>query len=130
MARTFWLGLLAAFLLFAVGACGSDGGGQAKQEPPKAHALPQPGKALTPGKYTTEVFKPRLSSKWGKGGRLRGQRTGQLRYRVEKLSSGRDPTIYFFEAPSEVYSPRKPERPSLRARPRGLGGLVPRTSLP
>jgi len=112
MARTFWLGLLAAFLLFAVGACGSDGGGQAKQEPPKAHALPQPGKALTPGKYTTEVFKPRLSFEVGQGWAVAGpEEPDSFGIAWRSSQAGRDPTIYFFEAPSEVYSPRKPEDP-------------------
>ena len=64
------LGLLAAFVVFALSACGGGGGSgseQAKQEQPKVHAITQPGKPLAPGKYATKVFEPSMSFSVGEG---------------------------------------------------------------
>jgi hypothetical protein len=108
--HVLWLAVLAALVLFAVGACGSDGGGQAKQEQPKAHAIPQPGKPLTPGKYTTKVFEPRLSFEVGQGWAVAGpEELGIFGIAWRKSQAGHDPTMYTLDAPSEVYSPRKLE---------------------
>ena len=103
--RALWLALLGAFLLLAVGGCGSDGGGQAK-----ARALPQPGKALALGEYTTNEFKPRLSFEVGTGWRVAGPEYPSgfgIAWRDER--AGADPSIIFLKAPSEVFSRRKPE---------------------
>jgi hypothetical protein len=109
-AYTLRLWLLATCVL-AVVACGGGGGAQAEKEQPKAHAIPQqPGKALAPGKYTTEVFEPRLSFEVGQGwavSRIEGPDRFSIAWR--NSGAGYDPTLYFHEAPSEVYSPRKPD---------------------
>jgi hypothetical protein len=55
--------LMAAFLLFAVSACGGGDGGEEAQ----VRSIPKPGKALTAGQYTSEAFKPALSFKVGDG---------------------------------------------------------------
>jgi hypothetical protein len=67
--------LIAAFVVFAVSACGGggggeqgEGGGEAKQkEQSEARAIPKPGKTLAAGQYTTGVFKPALSFTVGEG---------------------------------------------------------------
>jgi hypothetical protein len=103
--RALWLALLGAFLLLAVSGCASDGGGQAK-----AQAIPQPGKPLAPGKYTTKEFEPRLSFEVGKGWRVAGPEYPSgfgIAWRDER--AGPDPSIIFLKAPSEVFSRRKPE---------------------
>jgi hypothetical protein len=68
--------VLAALVIFALSACGGGGGGkqradsggeQVRQEQPKTHAITQPGKPLTPGKYATKVFEPSMSFSVGEG---------------------------------------------------------------
>ena len=110
-----WLGLLAAFLLFAVGACGGDGGGQAKQEKPKAHALPQPGKPLTPGKYATEVFKPGLSFSVGEGW------VSMLPETRDAVALGEEngPTLIGILNVEKVFDPNKPQE-DLRPAPEDM----------
>ena len=56
------LGLLVTLVVLAVSACG---GGQ--EEANKPHPLPEDPKALRPGQYRSEEFKPSLSFRVGKG---------------------------------------------------------------
>ena len=67
--------LMAAFLLIAASACGGGGGDQgeggggeqAQKEQAKARPLPEDPKALRPGEYRTEEFKPSASFRVGEG---------------------------------------------------------------
>ena len=59
--RVLSLGLLVVVVVLALSACG---GGEKKA---KAHPLPEDPKALRPGEYRSEEFKPSLSFHVGKG---------------------------------------------------------------
>ncbi len=57
--QALWLGLVVAFAVLALSACGGGGGGgggggQAQKQETKAPAIPKVGKALPAGKYVTE----------------------------------------------------------------------------
>jgi hypothetical protein len=55
------LGLLVTVLVLALSACGGD------EKKAKARPLPEDPKALRPGTYRSEEFKPSLSFRVGKG---------------------------------------------------------------
>ncbi len=57
------LGLLVALVALALSACGGGGG----EEEVKARPLPEVEKALRPGEYRSEEFKPSFSFRVGKG---------------------------------------------------------------
>ena len=59
--RVLSLGLLVVLVVLALSACG---GGEKKA---KARPLPEDPKALRPGPYRSEEFKPSLSFRVGKG---------------------------------------------------------------
>src|SRR5918995_7249016 len=61
VSRVLSLGLLVVLVVLALSACG---GGEKKA---KAHPLPEDPKALRPGTYRSEEFKPSLSFHVGKG---------------------------------------------------------------
>ncbi len=71
------IGLLMAFVVLALSACGGGGGGdkggggggeQAEQkEQAQARTMPKPGKDLAAGEYVTEAFQPTVSFSVGKG---------------------------------------------------------------
>jgi hypothetical protein len=60
--KSLTLGLLVTLALLAVGACGAGGEKEARPRP-----LPQDEKALHPGVYRSEEFKPSLSFRVGEG---------------------------------------------------------------
>ena len=59
--RVLSLGLLVVLVVLALGACGGD------EKKAKARPLPEDPKALRPGTYRSEEFKPSLSFRVGKG---------------------------------------------------------------
>ena len=59
--RVLSLGLLVVLVVFALGACGGE------EKKAKARPLPEDPKALRPGTYRSEEFKPSLSFRVGKG---------------------------------------------------------------
>src|ERR671913_1013411 len=59
--RALGLGLLAMLVVLALSACGGD------EKKAKARPLPEDPKALRPGTYRSEEFKPSLSFRVGKG---------------------------------------------------------------
>src|SRR5919107_4803796 len=65
------VGLLATLLVLALSACGGGGGsGGGEHQQAKARPLPEEAfKALPPGEYHSEEFKPAFSFRVGKGWR-------------------------------------------------------------
>jgi hypothetical protein len=63
--HAFGLGLLVALLLLALSACGGGGGGG--EEEAKVHHIPEDEKALPPGQYHTQEFRPSASFRLDKG---------------------------------------------------------------
>ena len=61
VARVFSLGLLVVVVVLALSACGGD------EKKAKAHPLPEDPKALRPGTYRSEEFKPSFTFHVGKG---------------------------------------------------------------
>src|ERR671928_610431 len=59
--RALGLGLLAMLVVLALSACGGD------EKEAKPRPLPEEPKALRPGTYRSEEFKPSLSFRVGKG---------------------------------------------------------------
>jgi hypothetical protein len=59
--RVLSLGLLVVVVVLALSACGGD------EKKAKARPLPEDPKALRPGTYRSEEFKPSLSFRVGKG---------------------------------------------------------------
>src|SRR5829696_8166559 len=59
--RVLSLGLLVVLVVLALSACGAD------EKKAKARPLPEEPKALRPGTYRSEEFKPSLSFRVGKG---------------------------------------------------------------
>ena len=64
-AALLMVGLLATLLVLALSACGGAGGSTQKEA--KARPLPEDEKALSPGEYRSEEFKPAFSLTVGKG---------------------------------------------------------------
>ena len=90
--RALGLGLLAMLVVLALSACGGD------EKKAKARPLPEDPKALRPGTYRSEEFKPSLSFHVGKGwsstlpeeasdilGIARGQTTGLGFFNVQEV---------------------------------------------
>ena len=61
VSRVLSLGLLVVLVVLALSACGGD------EKKAKARPLPEKPKALRPGTYRSEEFKPSLSFRVGKG---------------------------------------------------------------
>jgi hypothetical protein len=64
--QVFGLGLV-ALLLLVLSACGGGGGGGSGEEEAKVRHIPEDEKALPPGQYHTEEFKPSASFRVDKG---------------------------------------------------------------
>jgi hypothetical protein len=109
--HALWLGLLAAFVVFALSACGGggsqgEGGGdkQARQEQAKPRKLPEYGD-LRPGKYVTDEFEPALSfgvvgEGWVVGG---AEERGVFDMRL-----GVEGPVLSFANEQKVFDPNKP----------------------
>jgi hypothetical protein len=107
------LGLLVTMLVFALSACGgggAEGGGgkeQAEQkEQAKASAIPEEGKPLSPGKYTTTKFKPALSFQVVDEGWVTLV-SEQPEYFVVSGGSPESPLYLGFATPGRVYDPER-----------------------
>ena len=98
------LGLLASFVVLAMGACGGGGGGGAQQGP-EAHAIPKQGKPLTPGKYQTKVFEPGMSFSVGKGWMAALPETPD----AVTLAEQNGPTLIGILNVEKVFDPSDPE---------------------
>jgi hypothetical protein len=108
------LGLLVALLVFAVSACGGD----ERQQESKARPLPEGEKALRPGVYRSEEFKPSLSFRVGVGWKFVPlEASDELHIAREHESGGLG-----FAVMNEVYKPTRTGLPYVVKAPKDLVG--------
>ena len=92
------LGLLATLVVLALNACG--GGGQEQADRPRP--LPKDEKALRPGEYRSEEFKPSLSFRVGKGWSSTPLEASDLLHVMRGETAG-----LIFAVPHEVFKPSR-----------------------
>ena len=106
------LGLLATLVVLAVNACT---GGQEQADRPRP--LPEDPKALRPGEYRSEEFKPSLSFRVGKGWSSTPLEASDLLHVMRGETAGLG-----FAVPHEVYKPSRTGSPDLVEVPKSLVG--------
>src|SRR5687768_10462422 len=94
--RVISLGLLVVLVVLALSACGGD------EKKAKARPLPEDPKALRPGTYRSEEFKPSFSFRVGKGWSSAPLEASD----VLVIAQGETKVIGFVNA-QEVYKPTK-----------------------
>jgi hypothetical protein len=105
------VGLLATLLVLALSACeggGGSGGGEHQQA--KARPLPEEEfKALPPGEYHSEEFKPAFSFRVGKGWQTPDAVINETPERliIETTEEVMGGTLLIFRNPPEAYDPQK-----------------------
>src|SRR5918998_5776154 len=102
--RVLSLGLLVVVVVLALRACGGD------EKKAKARPLPEEEKALRPGEYRSEEFKPSFSFRVGKG----WSSTSLERSDGLFIAQGETKVIGFVNA-QEVYKPTKTGTPTVDA---------------
>jgi hypothetical protein len=105
-AALLMVGLLGTLLVLALSACGGAGG----QEKAKARHLPDTGyKALPPGEYYSEEFKPAFSFRVGKGWQTPDPVIKETPERliIESTQEVKGGTLLIFRNPPEAYDPQK-----------------------
>jgi hypothetical protein len=105
------VGLLATLLVLALSAC-EGGGGSGGGEPQQAKARPLPDKeykALPPGEYRSEEFKPAFSFRVGKGWQTPDAVIKETPERliIETTEEVKGGTLLIFRNPPEAYDPQK-----------------------
>src|SRR4028119_2001997 len=98
------LGLLVTLVVLALNACG---GGQEQADRPRP--LPEDPKALRPGEYRSEEFKPSLSFRVGKGWSSTPLEASDLLHVMRGETAG----LGFVAAPHQVYKPSRTGSPNL-----------------
>src|SRR5215210_6074160 len=109
--RVLSLGLLVVLVVLALSACGGD------EKKAKARPLPEDPKALRPGTYRSEEFKPSLSFHVGKGwssAPLEASDTLQI-------TLGQTAGLGFLDV-QEVYKPTRAGSPNLVEAPEDIVG--------
>ena len=114
------LGLLATLVVLALNACT---GGQEQADRPRP--LPEDEKALRPGEYRSEEFKPSLSFRVGKGWSSTPLEASDLLH-VMRGETAR----LIFAVTHAVYKPSRTSSLYLVEVPKSLGWLVPTPSVP
>jgi len=109
--RVLSLGLLMIVVVLALSTCGGD------EKKAKARPLPEDPKALGPGTYRSEEFKPSLSFRVGKGWSSSPLEASDSLFikRGETMDLG-------FTKPQEVYKPTKDEALQIVDAPKDLVG--------
>jgi hypothetical protein len=107
------LGLLVVLVVLALSACG---GGEKKA---KAHPLPENGKALRPGTYRSEEFKPSLSFRVGKGWSNAPLESSD----ALQITLGQTAGLGFVNV-QEVYKPTKTGGPNVVDAPKDIAGWL------
>ncbi len=105
------VGLLATLLVLALSACGGGGGsGGGEHQQAKARPLPDKEyKALPPGEYHSEEFKPAFSFRVGKGWQTPDADIKETPERliIESTEEVKGGTLLIFRNPPEAYDPQK-----------------------
>src|SRR5215217_2724615 len=111
--RVLSLGLLVVVVVLALSACG---GGEKKA---KARPLPEDPKALRPGTYRSEEFKPSLSFHVGKGWSSSPPEASD----VLQITRGQTAALAFLNV-QEVYKPTKTGTPNVVDAPKDMVGWL------
>ena len=105
------VGLLVTLLVLALSACGGGGGsGGGEHQQAKARPLPDKEyKALPPGEYHSEEFKPAFSFRVGKGWQTPDAAIKETPERliIESTEEVKGGTLLIFRNPPEAYDPQK-----------------------
>jgi len=109
--RVLSLGLLMVLVVFALGACGGD------EKKAKARPLPEDPKALRPGTYRSEEFKPSLSFRVGKGWSSSPLESSD----ALQIAWGQTAGLGFLNV-QEVYKPTKTGTPNVVDAPKDMVG--------
>jgi hypothetical protein len=109
--RVLSLGLLVVLVVLALSACGGD------EKKAKARPLPEDPKALRPGTYRSEEFKPSLSFRVGKG----WSSTPLEASDVLQIARGQTAGLTFLNA-QEVYKPTKTGTTNVVDAPKNIDG--------
>jgi len=112
VSQALGLGLLAALVVLALSACGGE-----KQQESKPRPLPEDPKALRPGEYRSEEFKPSLSFRVGKGWSSAPLEASD----VLVIAQGETKVIGFVNA-QEVYKPTRTGTPNVVNAPEDMVG--------
>jgi hypothetical protein len=109
--RVISLGLLVVVVVLALSACGGD------EKKAKARPLPEDPKALRPGTYRSEEFKPSLSFRVGKGWSSAPLEASD----VLQITRGQTAGLGFLNV-QEVYKPTKTGTPNVVDAPKDMVG--------
>jgi hypothetical protein len=110
------LGLLVTVLVLALSACGGD------EKKAKARPLPEKPKALRPGTYRSEEFKPSLSFHVGKGWSSAPQEAPDVLQIARGQTAGIPyPAVTFLNV-QEVYKPTRTGTPNVVDAPKDMVG--------
>jgi hypothetical protein len=110
--RVLSLGLLVVLIVLALSACGGD------ENKAKARPLPEDPKALRPGTYRSEEFKPSLSFRVGKGWSSTPLEEASD---VLQITRGQTAGMTFLNA-QEVYKPTRTGTPNVVDAPKDMVG--------
>jgi hypothetical protein len=113
--RVLSLGLLVVVVVLALSACGGD------EKKAKARPLPEKPKALRPGTYRSEEFKPSLSFRVGKG--WSSSPFLEEASDVLQITRGQTAGITFLNA-QEVYKPTTTGTPYVVDAPKNIDGWL------